>query len=343
MVSLSIVVIIYKIEKYLRRCVDSILEQSYKDFELILVDDGSPDACPQICDEYERKDGRVKVIHQRNQGSVRARWNGLLKTTGEYIALLDGDDWIESNMYSHMMKLATEKNVDMVVVGYKEDAVTTCIDRGNNIASGLYADEKMDEIYKKALYTGEFYEPGIIPALWNKLIRRKLFFDNYKPADSIIKMGEDAAVTYPMIARAKSIVIDNEFHPYHYCVIEGSMSRAYDERYFDRALKLFSGLKDNLITNEYMSNSLKYYTLFIVRIGIERLFSKGCGKSIREKEWILEKFWEEFKAMQLDDDVDWIGFEQRGIKIMKRFLEGRIRDVILCLYKEKVLNKVSIK
>ena len=92
---ISVIVPIYNVEKYLRRCVDSILNQTYKNLEVVLVDDGSPDACPAICDEYAQKDKRIKVVHKQNGGVSSARNTGLDFATGDYIAFVDRDDYIE--------------------------------------------------------------------------------------------------------------------------------------------------------------------------------------------------------------------------------------------------------
>ena len=100
--TLSVIVPVYKTEKYLKRCVDSILCQTYSDLEVILVDDGSPDACPQFCDAYQKQDARVVVLHQKNAGVSAARNAGLDRASGAYITFVDSDDYIEPNMYFSM-------------------------------------------------------------------------------------------------------------------------------------------------------------------------------------------------------------------------------------------------
>ena len=102
---ISIIIPVYRVEKYLRACVDSVLAQTYKNLEIILVDDGSPDNCGQICEEYAAKDGRVRVIHQTNQGVAAARNSGLEIATGEYIGFVDSDDYIDSDMYEYLYGL----------------------------------------------------------------------------------------------------------------------------------------------------------------------------------------------------------------------------------------------
>lgn len=111
---LSVVVPVYRVEKFLNKCVDSIIAQTYKNLEIILVDDGSPDNCPSICDEYARKDERVRVIHKKNGGLSSARNAGLQAATGGYVAFVDSDDWIRPTMYEELMYLAEDLDADVV-------------------------------------------------------------------------------------------------------------------------------------------------------------------------------------------------------------------------------------
>lgn len=115
---ISIIVPVYKVEPYLRKCVDSILAQTYTNIEVILVDDGSPDGCPAICDEYAAKDRRVVVIHQRNAGVSVARNAGLDAAKGEYIAFVDSDDWIEPDMYEVLYQVIRASGADMAESSY---------------------------------------------------------------------------------------------------------------------------------------------------------------------------------------------------------------------------------
>lgn len=114
----SVVVPIYKVEKYLRECVDSILAQTLADIEVILVDDGSPDACPQICDEYAAKDARVRVIHQPNGGLGKAYNTGIAAARGKYVGLVESDDWIEPDMYEVLYQAAEKHQADLVKCGF---------------------------------------------------------------------------------------------------------------------------------------------------------------------------------------------------------------------------------
>lgn len=115
---ISIIVPIYKVEKFLSKCIESILNQTYSDFELILVDDGSPDKCPEICDEYAAKDHHIVVIHQKNSGVSAARNAGLKIAKGQYIGFVDPDDFIAPDMYEKMVQAMETSEVELVVCGY---------------------------------------------------------------------------------------------------------------------------------------------------------------------------------------------------------------------------------
>ena len=273
MVELSVVVPVYKAEQYLKKCINSILEQTFCDFELILVDDGSPDSCPDICDQFCSIDPRVHVIHQDNQGSIKARRNGLESARGEYVIFTDADDYVDPEYYFRLMKLAKENGADIVVSGYREGTEENAKGKENRIASGVYRDKDLSLLKNRCLFYGEYYQAGIIPALWNKVIRRKMF-EQIDPAGSEIRMGEDAILTYPLLKTAECIVVDNENKGYFYRIVEGSMSRKPDPSYFDRVVVLFAGLTKQLKDDTSMMYQLDYYILFILEVGMRQLITK---------------------------------------------------------------------
>ena len=117
---ISVIVPIYKVEKYLDRCVRSVLAQTFRDFELILVDDGSPDSCPQMCDDWAKKDSRIRVIHQNNQGLSAARNTGIRAASGEYINFIDSDDWVADTLLSDLYRLLIKYDADISVCGFEK-------------------------------------------------------------------------------------------------------------------------------------------------------------------------------------------------------------------------------
>ncbi len=168
---ISIIIPVYKVEKYLRNCLDSVINQTYKNLEIILVDDGSPDACPQICDEYEKNDDRIKVIHKENGGLSSARNAGLDKCTGEYIAFIDSDDYVDKMYIEKLYRAAKDKNAQMAICSFFYVNEKGNLKKGtkleNKIVSG---DEKMNYIYVNPstcvdVSWGKLYHKNI----WNNL------------------------------------------------------------------------------------------------------------------------------------------------------------------------------
>lgn len=215
--SVSVLVAIYKGEQYLRQCVDSLLAQTLPDIEIVLVNDGSPDGCPAICDEYASRDSRVKVVHKPNGGLVSARKAGMAASTGAYIAYVDGDDWVEPEMYANLLSIALRDGADVVAAGHQEELEGQVVETLRNpVASGVYAGERLvSEIYPKMLYSGHFSQFGIFSYVWNKLFRREVVLDNQMRVDDRIFIGEDASCVYPSLLSSKVVSVTEAAH-YHY-------------------------------------------------------------------------------------------------------------------------------
>lgn len=262
---ISIIVPIYKVEKYIKKCVDSILSQTYRELEVILVDDGSPDRCPALCDEYTKKDRRVKVIHKENGGLVSARKAGVSAATGDYIGFVDGDDWIEPDMYMEIAE-AIEKFVpDMVVTEFYSEFSTHTDVSDQIFENEFYNKEKLiTDIYPRMLFDGKFYRFGINPNCWSKVFKKELLKKNLMQVASRTRMGEDAAFTYPCMLDAKDICYINKPF-YHYRIIASSMSRGYDGELEGIIMLPYESLK---AANEKcgfdMTEQLNYYLLFLV-------------------------------------------------------------------------------
>lgn len=147
---ISIIVPIYKVEIYLRKCVDSIVNQTYKNIEILLIDDGSPDNCGIICDEYAKKDERIKVIHKKNGGLSDARNYGIEASSGDYIMFVDSDDYISKDMCEILLKKALENNADIVSCNFKEIYIDNFEEEINkqSIKKSLEIYTNLEVIYK---------------------------------------------------------------------------------------------------------------------------------------------------------------------------------------------------
>lgn len=220
---ISIIVPIYNIEKYLHQCLRSIINQTYKNIEIILVDDGSVDNCPQICDEYADIDSRIKVIHKQNEGLVRARKIGLMASTGELIGFVDGDDWVEPDMFGRLYDVLSEQAVDIAMCGRYEDTGDTYRKVYHGISQGRYDKTALiNKVYPNMIVNGAFFEWGLFPGVWDKLFRREALLRHQMSVDDRLTMGEDAACTYPALLNAQSIYVLQECL-YHYRQSAGSM------------------------------------------------------------------------------------------------------------------------
>ena len=140
---ISVIVPIYKVERYLNKCLDSIVNQTYKELEIILVDDGSPDGCPKICDEWGLKDSRIKVIHKANAGLGLARNSGLEVATGKYVVFVDSDDYAELTMIENLYHCLLKTNADTVIGGFRRKKGEHIEIRENEFAGNVY-DNCMD-------------------------------------------------------------------------------------------------------------------------------------------------------------------------------------------------------
>ena len=216
MAIVSIIVPIYNVEAELRKCVSSILAQTYKDIEVILEDDGSPDNCGAICDEFASKDTRIVVIHKKNGGLVNARKSGLERSTGRFISYVDGDDWIEEDFIQNLIDCQQKYNVDIVAAGFAKDIGNDSERFTNIISSGFYDKKKMiTEVYPRMICAGPYFYFGICSYVWNKLFKKELLYDCQMAVDPRISIGEDTAVVFPVLLKAKSLYI-SENSSYHY-------------------------------------------------------------------------------------------------------------------------------
>lgn len=190
----SVIVPVYKVEPYLRQCLDSIVNQTYQNLEIILVEDGSPDNCGAICDEYVAKDKRIQVIHKENGGVSSARNAGLAAATGEYIGWVDSDDWIEADMFEYLLKGADKFGADIAVCGRYE------VCKGKKKLRGWGETMCLDRLEGlKLLLQNDLMQNF----LWDKLWRQELFQGIAFPEG---KTFEDIAVMYRLFERAEKVV-----------------------------------------------------------------------------------------------------------------------------------------
>lgn len=219
---LSVIVPVYNAEKYLEKCIKSIICQTYVDIEIILVDDGSVDTSGQICDTYMKIDSRIKVIHIENSGAITARKKGVELATGEVVTFVDSDDWIENDMYENLMKVYMRYKPNIVTsgfyVGETKDKVVV-----DSIGEGFYHEKQIkEEIVPKMMSDWNTNTWGVTGALWNKVFDRDLLLRIVKMVNNEMSLGDDASVVYPAIIEASSIYVVQKAW-YHYLYNRVSM------------------------------------------------------------------------------------------------------------------------
>lgn len=196
MPQISVIVPVYNVQRYLRRCVDSILSQTFSDLEVILVDDGSPDRCGAICDEYAAADPRVKVIHKPNGGLSSARNAGIEAAAGEYLAFVDSDDWLDADMFEQLHRLCTARGAQIAECSYRSIYRDTVTEETPCTAGVIEAGPS--EAIRGILEWKHFK-----PVAWNKLYHRSVIGSTRYPEGWL---HEDEFTTYKFFAAAKKLV-----------------------------------------------------------------------------------------------------------------------------------------
>lgn len=209
---LGIVVPIFNAEQYLRQCIESILGQTYTDFEVVLIDDGSTDQSGEICDDFAEKDSRVHVIHQENAGKILARYRGAASLDCEYLTFVDSDDWIDPDTYKKMEQYF-EKGIDVVsfqIIRYFNKTYQYVSE--SNYKEGLYERKNIrEDIFPTMMCDKTRNGCGLDPSLANKIIKKELLMGALYAAKHLdISYGDDVAVIFPLMLHAQTLMITKE-------------------------------------------------------------------------------------------------------------------------------------
>ena len=225
----SVIVPVYKVEEYLEACIESVLNQTFSDFELILVDDGSPDRCPQICDKYANYDSRIKVIHKENGGLASARRAGIKEAVGEYVFNLDSDDSIERDTLEYAHWIINATGCDIVSFAYRWVKGNKTVNVTNDgLDERLYTRDDIEKyIYPRLLMDKDMNH--ISYYLSGKAIKREFLTPIQLNISEKISLGEDYCCVFPCYLKADSVYICKK-DAYLYTVRENSMSKGFNTR-----------------------------------------------------------------------------------------------------------------
>ncbi len=333
---LSVIVPIYGVEEYLNECIDSILEQSYINLEIILVDDGAKGREPEICDEYALKDSRIKVIHKKNAGLIAARKTGIENATGDYVIFIDGDDYIAPDYYERMMHQITTNDADLVAVSFNSVRGGKCFEELQNVETGVYQGASLETLLSNMnCFNEEYYKFGIWPSTCMKIYKTDILREIITSIPENIRLGEDSAVSFPYILKCKKIVIDNTNTGYYYRIIAGSMARTCDESLFRGTDSLYKFLKPFYLQafSDKVLTQLEYTRAYLIGVALNMWMSgaslKNVNNRIRQLRNIVQQTElfcdkEKLRELKLPEDLkekieliannDWRGFEYKWKK-----------------------------
>lgn len=290
---ISVIVPVYNAENYLSVCIESIINQSYRNLEIIIVDDGSTDNSGIIADSYAKMDNRVRTVHTENHGLVSARKKGVENAHGEYVAFVDSDDYIECGLYENWYGLIVANQAEMVA-----DGCVICYQDGNMIykknliATGYYNRSDIEEIVTYIMFDDDNNSPVVFQSIWSKLFKRELLSEIICDVDERITMGEDAAVVYNYILKADSMVVCNECL-YHYMIHENSMTTGINPKIFEQIYYFYRYMKkrfEEYPENYNLNNQLQKYLIHLIETGLRNNFDIYLS-------WVCE--WDMYEVARL--------------------------------------------
>jgi glycosyltransferase involved in cell wall biosynthesis len=248
----SVIVPVYNVEKYLPRCIESILNQTFQDFEILLIDDGSKDKSGQICDEYVKKDKRIKVFHKKNARVSAARNDGIRMAQGKYISFIDSDDWIDPEMYEEMVKKAEKFKLEFIMCDYKKKSENYEDNRTQPIRGGYYSKEEIkNELFQCLIMFDHIEFPPTI-SNWVCLFNLEFLKINNLYYDEDIHYCEDSLFGSKVLYHTTNFYYLKNHHYYNYFYNPTSTTNTYNEKKWESYLKI----NDRLI--KYFGETTEY-------------------------------------------------------------------------------------
>lgn len=346
MPKVSIIVPIYNAEKYLRKCIDSIRNQSLSEIEIILVNDGSIDSSLAICEYYQKLDSRIRVIDQPNSGVSSARNSGLKVVEGEFIGFIDPDDWIEKDMYESMYEKATRLNADVCLCDYIEETCSVKTPIKLNLAEHILNKEQvLNNILPNMLSSNNLnsnaHKDVIMGSVWRMLIKKELIKKYNLQFEIGIPLAEDLIFCVQVLLNSNIVCIDPKPY-YHYILKQNTAVNSYRENMYFLNRKVHLILEGILINkNVYVQLKERMdirYVNMVVLNGISNETRKENKKSIKDKIKTINIICSDKKLKNIMKRVNTTGYT-----IRKRLvLFGLKRSSTLFLYSYyTLLNKIS--
>lgn len=326
----SIIIPIYKVPKqYLTKCIESVIHQTLEKIEILLVDDGSPDACGALCDFYAERDERIKVIHKENGGLSSARNAGFWASSGEWIMFVDGDDWIEPDMCETMYRLGAEKAVELVMCGIMKDYGHSAFEYKFYIDERVYTGSECKWLQQQLLVYN-----GNIAVAYSKLIRRTLLLEHGILHDEALRQGAEGLEfnlrLFEKLERA--VFIKKPF--YHYVYNEHSISASHDEKNHELVVKCFEKIRGFIETSSnrdmllpWFDNRLLYV---IITTAISGYFNPSNKEPYPEKKRKYLSYLDKPVIRQAlrTKNLEGLSFQRRAVLVCIKLKAFRVIDLM---------------
>lgn len=286
---ISVIVPVYNVKLYLKQCIESIRNQTCKNLEIILVDDGSTDGSAEMCDDFSRLDDRIRVIHKTNGGNTSARLAGLKAASGYYVGFVDSDDWIDPEMYETLLSEMEKNNADIITSGYYTEFGGADIIIKDALSAKVYkSQEERLFLYSHMLYYGDSAHFGIGRNLVTKIFKREILCSVFADMDIRMQFGEDAAGVYVYLINSNVVcVTDKAF--YHYRARFDSITHEKDEWFLQKINVLYNFLLKWFKTSEYSEVLMEQLNCFLLEhcLKVSR-FLKGMDPKVSIPEYLIE-------------------------------------------------------
>lgn len=250
-------------QEYLNQCLESVCVQANSEIEIIIIDDGSTDMSPKICDKYAKIYPNTYVIHQENLGLVASRKVGVSLSNGQYITFVDSDDWVDNEWYAKASEYLHKYPVDILAYGCLKEYGEYSLKWENKVPSGMYAGSVLQDVKHKAIVAEESFSMWeILPHLWNKIIKADLLKKCLLHVNSEITFGEDAACVYPCLWLCHTFGIVSDL-PYHYRIRNDSMSNVYSSINSKKLRLITDGMREAAYHDLKINQQIYLYNCFL--------------------------------------------------------------------------------
>lgn len=288
MIEVSIIVPIYNKEKHLKRCIDSILNQTLKNIEIILVNDGSTDNSLEICKNYARTDSRIKIINKKNEGVSKARNDGILASSGSYVGFVDADDYIDENMYRSMLMKCKSFNSEVCISNYYIENNNHLNPVKLDIHSDLVSKEDILDTFILDMISSDpdiENSKAIMGSSWRFLISRHFLINNNILFPENIPLREDLLFVLDMMVKAESICIEHSYN-YFYVNTDDSALKKFRSNYFEMGLDVNNRIDQTLAgydNNKSVKQRLNYNYLDLFISSIVNEASRNSPYTLKQK------------------------------------------------------------